>query len=145
MENETKYTETEIRDMQEKAEKFIETINAYINLRGAAGDSSFAGCPNVDLDDPDANFYLFRDNIIIQWRESDRCGDYDYLQVEFPLADLWDPPAFQEIKKQEEQKKEQARLAAEQKKRQEEEQALKRQEESERATLKKLQQKYGAV
>lgn len=72
----------------EVTEAFKTEVNRYIGIRNQI-DPKFFSVP--DMDDEDADFDFYGDEITIEWKEWDRCGDRDYFTRSFPLAHLWTP------------------------------------------------------
>jgi hypothetical protein len=74
-------------DADEVTEAFKTEVNRYINLRNQI-DPKFNA---YDTSYEYADFDFYGDEISIEWREHDHCGDYDYFRRTFPLAHLWAP------------------------------------------------------
>jgi len=141
-------TEQQIREWQAHTELFIDTLNRYIEKRKNL-DPTFKAyeLDLMDLDE-DVTFDIFGDDITIQWREYDRCDEYNYFSTTFPLSHLWSIDWEQEQQRWAEQRrlKEEAEAArkayAEARMTALRAQQLERHERSE---LARLQSKYGTV
>lgn len=75
-------------DAEEVKEAFLTEVSRYIRVRGHL-DPEFHSVPETD--DEDADFDFYGDEITVEWKEWDRCGDRDYFTRSFPIAHLWAP------------------------------------------------------
>lgn len=131
----TQYTEEKVRELQDCANEFIELVNEYLAAR-RNDDYRFK---YVALGEEETSFDIYGDTIAIQWTETDRCGDDEYLQVEFALSDLWGLDWKERVK----QEKKEQRLEAKRKEAAREKAEQEYREQRERIELKRLQEKYG--
>jgi len=84
-------TEQYVRQLRDTALVFDDLVNQYIEQRNQL-DPGFK-CPAYDIDGTlnEAEFDFHDDTIVVQWHDTDRCGDSEYFRREFPFSDLWDP------------------------------------------------------
>ena len=67
-----------------KAKLFFEIVDDYLSARYRLdGEWGVVDCEGLDSLD------FYGDEIALQWTESGRCGDYDYLHRDFPVEHLW--------------------------------------------------------
>jgi len=123
-------------DAEEVAAAFKAEINSYINLRGRL-DPEFHSVPETD--DEDADFDFYGEEISVEWKEWDRCGDHDYYRRSFPIKHLW-APSWEDAIRAEVQPREAAKKAREEAL---QAKARAQREAAERKQLATLLEKYG--
>ena len=138
--------EAEIRTWVATRGLLERSVDAYLEIREGL-DSDYHRCWNIS---GGAEAEFTDSSVILTWISSDRYGDREDHRLEFPIEHLWAPDVEAAIRADiavREEREKQAKLKAEQEAQQRREAAERKaevdKERDERATLKRLQAKYG--
>jgi len=75
----------DFREALRKTHEFFQCINRYIDARRLLDDTF----KRIEYPQYARSVDLHGDSVDWEWRQDDRCGDYDYLRRSFPIAHLW--------------------------------------------------------